>query len=329
MNLADHFETLSASRELSFSHNERTCIQILLSELERYSEGNPIFADDLFATLEVENIRELKTVKKTFDHLVEASSKLPDLQKSVLERIEGYLPKADVIIDLVESMISTKKIDGQSLWEANQKCRIFVEKGILPRYERFIKRSLACHVINDNTIKLSIEEMISFLRNDYDPFATGLSNGLVSRAGRLNELLLERALANEGIGTKGIDYDMTGKKSQGDMAFYCAKVKPPAQLFAEIKSYAARERLLRGLQDLSGKIAIGVGFFTQPSEFNPARTQTYIDTGAVAIYLPDTTYDDVSDDSKQRVSKKNKPFYRKLSAFPGDMKHFISIGELP
>ena len=96
-----------------------------------------------------------------------------------------------------------------------------------------------------------------------------------------------------------------------------------------MKSYGARERLLRGLQDLTGKDAIGVGFFTDASEFNPVRTQDFINANTLAIYMPDATYAALHADSKARLSKRNQRFYRTLSTFPADILHFTRTGQLP
>ena len=301
----------------------------ILSTLDTCSPSEPIFAEALFAKLEAKGIASAEKYSDGLDELVRRAAVITGLRKDILDRIEGYLPPAEVIIDFVESQVSGEKISGATLWEANQICRRYVQKGTNPRFEHFIRDALSTHIQPDELILMTITDMVSFLKDEYDPFAKRVANGLISRAGKLNEMLLERALVNEGVGEKGVAYDVTGTKSQGDIVFYCQNTKPQSQLYAEVKSYGARERLLRGLSDLAGKDCIGVGFFTDASEFNPTRTQDFINTGTQAVYMPDQTFLELHSDSTKRVSKHNKPFYRKLTSFPSDILNFVRTGQLP
>jgi len=311
------------------SPSVRNRLSDILTALEAYSALEPVFAEALFSDLERKGEASADKYSEGLDELVLFAGAVTGLRKDILDRIEGYLPTADVIIDFVESQVQNGKITGASLWEANQICRKYVLKGTNPRFEHFLRETLSSHIHPGELIEMTVAEMVAFLKDDYDPFAKRVANGLISRAGKLNEMLLERALVNEGVGLKGVAYDVTGTKSVGDIVFYCKNTKPQSQLYAEVKSYGARERLLRGLSDLSGKDCIGVGFFTDASEFNPTRTQDFINTGTHAVYMPDATFEALHQESTKRVSKRNQPFYRKLSLFPKDILHFVKSGQLP
>lgn len=301
----------------------------LLSELDKYSVTAPVFAGKLFADLEALDPEWDGKITGDLDLLVKHADAVPGLRKDILDRIEGYLPPSEVVIDLVESQMPGGKITGANLSNANLVCRQYVQKGTNPRFEHFIRDTLTPHLLPSGDLQLSVGKMVDFLKDDYDPFAKQVANGLISRAGKLNEMILERALISAGIGVKGSTYEVTGTKSNGDMVFYCSTTVPHKHLYAEVKSYGARERLLRGLQDLTGKDAIGVGFFTDASEFNPVRTQDFINANTLAIYMPDATYAALHADSKARLSKRNQRFYRTLSTFPADILHFTRTGQLP
>lgn len=327
--LKKHISMLIELRGGRTSPAVRDRLTDVLTELEKYSVSAPVFAETIFSDLAAKGVASADKYSDGLDELVRLAGAVAGLRKEILDRIEGYLPTADVIIDFVESQVQSRKITGATLWEANQICRKYVQKGTNPRFEHFLRKTLSAHINSSDLIEMSVAEMVDFLKDDYDPFAKQVANGLISRAGKLNEMLLERALVNEGIGSKGVAYDVTGTKSVGDIVFYCKNTKPQSQLYAEVKSYGARERLLRGLSDLSGKPSIGVGFFTDASEFNPTRTQDFINTGTHAVYMPDATFGNLHQESTKRVSKRNQPFYRKLSSFPKDILHFVKSGQLP
>lgn len=303
--------------------------QAVLEELDKHSPAAPVFVGNFLSIVEALDSTWQGKISDDLDLIVKHAGGVAGLRKNILDRIDGYLPPSEVVIDLVESMMPTGKITGAYLSDSNTVCRQYVEKATSPRFEHFIRSTLACHIQPAGHLQLSVTEMVDFLMDDYDPFAKQVANGLISRAGKLNEMILERAIINAGIGAKGTTYAVTGTKSNGDMVFYCSSTIPHKQLYAEVKSYGARERLLRGLQDLNGKDAIGVGFFTDASEFNPSRTQDFINTGTLAIYMPDVTYDALHQESKARQSKREQPLYRKLSSFPSDIVHFTKKGVLP
>ncbi|WP_123785272.1 hypothetical protein [Pseudazoarcus pumilus] len=328
MSLTAHLPAIIASKGRTSPRVQARYLAIL-KELDLHASAAPVFAGRLFGDIEAKNPDWEGKIIGDLDAILRHADKTVGLRKDILDRIEGYLPPSDVIIDLVESLMPGGKITGANLSDANQVCRKYVQKGINPRFEHFVRDTLASYLQPSDHLQFSVGEMVDFLKDDYDPFAKQVANGLISRAGNLNEKILERALISEGIGPKGTDYSVTGTKSFGDMVFYCNKTVPHKHLYAEVKSYAARERLLRGLQDLTGKDAVGVGFFTDATEFNPDRTQDLINSNTLAIYMPDATYDALHAESKARLSKRNQAFYRKLSTFPPDVVHFTKTGVLP
>lgn len=329
MSLTVHLPAILTSKGGRTTSRVRARFHAVLAKLDSYSATAPVFAGKFFADLERMDPKWDGKISGDLDVLVKHADAVPGVRRDILDRIEGYMPPSEVVIDLVESLMPSGKITGANLSDANFVCRKYVQKGTNPRFEHFIRDTLTPHLLPSGDLQLSIGDMVDFLKIDYDPFAKQVANGLISRAGKLNEMTLERALISAGIGGKGSTYAVTGTKSNGDMVFYCTTTVPHKQLYAEVKSYGARERLLRGLQDLTGKDAIGVGFFTDASEFNPVRTQDFINANTLAIYMPDATYAALHADSKARLSKRNQRFYRTLSTFPADILHFTRTGQLP
>ena len=143
--------------------------------------------------------------------------------------------------------------------------------------------------------------------------------------GRLNEEIILRALKNSAL--QGDDYKRTGTKSDGDIIVFerVGKKKP---LYVEVKSYHARERLLRGLQDIQHPEKVGAGFFRDAKEFNAKRTETLIGSGAWAIYIPDDTFLLITDQAKKMTTARQDRFYRPLSKFVSDMETYVSSGAI-
>ena len=72
---------------------------------------------------------------------------------------------------------------------------------------------------------------------------------------------------------------------------------------------------------------IGVGFFNDASEFNPNRTQDYLGTQALAIYVPKATLSDIADASRKRVNGRGAAFYRPIEDLLNDAVAFTKKGE--
>lgn len=235
-----------------------------------------------------------------------------------------FLPGVATIVAMIEAEIGAP-ITGANLSEANKTCIQIVDSIVRPRYRSFIRRELV-DFINPETDELTmkLDELVPFLLEEYKVFVRQQDQGLTSKAGGLNEAILVRALTNTGL-VEEKHFEVTGTKSKGDLAVYCDNVSPRATLLVEVKSFGARERLLRGLQDILPP-KIGVGFFTQANEFNADRTQQFLDTQALAIYMPEATYGALDAASRARQNARATPFYRSLAEYAGDMKAFTERG---
>ena len=144
----------------------------------------------------------------------------------------------------------------------------------------------------------------------------------------MNEKILIRGLENAGL-ILGETYRKTGTDSEGDLQIEHRGTVTTKILHCEIKSYAARERLLRGIQDIPHPDKIAVGFFTNASEFNPERTQTLLAAGPLAIYMPDVTYGQLNPASSRQTTLRQDRLYRPLSVYITDMVAFAKNGALP
>ena len=90
--------------------------------------------------------------------------------------------------------------------------------------------------------------------------------------------------------------------------------------------------MLRGLQDIVGH-KVGFGFFVDASEFNSHRTQTLLQSETAAIYMPQSTLNDVEIEAQAMRTTQtiafNSRFYRPIEQFVSDMKYFCTNDELP
>lgn len=247
--------------------------------------------------------------KETLDSLF---TKFPDL----IRLTEGYLPKTEAVMAIVAHRLG-EPISSQNLELANECCSRLVNEVSAPRLRRFIRET----VTENGLFKpLNEAELIAFLVGPYAQYAKASSSGLVSRAGSLNEGLIRQALEAEQVTAL-----KTGTEGNADVQIVAPALGPPQTLNVEIKSYGARERLLRGLQDCNTP-KVGVGFFNKASEFNGSRTSQLLGTNASAIYLPAPTYAALEQTTKERQNAQGGTFYRPLSRFGSDMKAFVISG---
>jgi len=288
-------------------------VRPVLDALKRTPEGVTLTPDTLAAEIGC-------TTKQVNDALADIVA----VDFSVFDKTSGYLPSTAAMIELLERRLGP--IDSSNLSAANGLCTSIVEAAVLPRYESFIRRELAKYLdAAGASLTIPISDLLEHLRGNYREFVKAQDNGLVARAGGYNEAIFRRLMVNGQL-VEGTDFGKTGTKSHGDFAFYCRTLTPQRTLYAEVKSYGARERLLRGLQDAPAP-KIGVGFFTEPSEFNPRRTQDYLDTQALAIYVPQSTLEQIAPAALARVNGRNAAFYRPLEQLLPDAKDFIRRGE--
>jgi hypothetical protein len=287
--------------------------------LEGLTTGSTIPVTALIASEGLPNVTD--GTKR--DHLKTLIKERPEL----LEKIVGLYPQADTIIDLVE------KLDGSvieaTLDQANRHCAKIVDKIALPILHEFVRSNLSKH-ISGTSISLTVDELMEFLLEGFAEFSKGAGNGLVSIAGTLNERLLMRAMKNGGM-VEGADFKKTGTNSEADIVVH-SHAGTKINLGVEVKSYHARERLLRGLQDIDGP-KVGVGYFKDPSEFNAARTMTLLQADPAAIFMPASTLSKVDATATSRKTNNKISYdsrlYRPLEQFVTDMKHFVQTGQLP
>lgn len=239
-------------------------------------------------------------------------TRFPDL----IRRTEGYLPRTEAVMAIVAHRLG-EPITSQNLERANECCSQLVSEVSAPRLRKFIRET----VTDNGALKpLTEAELIAFLVGPYAQYAKAASSGLVSRAGSLNEGLIRQALEADQV--KALK---TGTEGNADVQIVAPELSPPQTLNVEIKSYGARERLLRGLQDCNTP-KVGVGFFNKASEFNSSRTSQLLGTNASAIYLPASTYAALEQTTKERQNAQGGVFYRPLNQFGTDMKAFSRAG---
>ena len=261
------------------------------------------------------------TKRKHLRDLIEA-------EPALLDRVVGFYPKVGTVIDLVETRhgpVTETRLD-----QANDQCRQIVERIALPVVHGFVQSSLAAY-IHGADVAVPLADLMRFLLDDFADFNRGAGNGLVSIAGGMNEALLMRAMTRGGL-RENVHFKKTGTDSDGDFIVHSTGGNRD-NLGVEVKSYHARERLLRGLQDITGP-KVGAGFFKEPSEFNAQRTRTLRGTGAAAIYMPRATLTRVdaaalaAQTTDVRIADQCR-LYRPLEQFVSDMGHFNRTGELP
>jgi hypothetical protein len=242
--------------------------------------------------------------------------------------VHGVLPSRDVLLNLVEKQLGAP-IAESNVVLANKKCAEIVTKAARPALESYIRTSLGQYVAGSQ-LDVPMDELIEFLLGDYASFSRGAGNGLISVAGGMNEELLAACLTGAGM-IVGSDFTRTGTDSEGDIVIHShAGVK--SNLGVEIKSYHARERLLRGLKDIEGP-KVGAGYFIDPTEFGGNRTVTLLQTHAAAIYMPAATLAQLGNQALAATSNEaiayGSKFYRPLERFASDMKAFSKTGALP
>lgn len=260
-----------------------------------------------------------ETVKK---YLKEYLDKKPE----IIRRIVGFYPSSETVISLAEKEIGN--ISGNNVSAINLHCKCTIDSITKPKHWKFLSEFLDTYISEDKSyLRVSKSDLVDFLYEEYVDFVHESDNGLVSIAGGMNEKILLKGLVNSGL---VIDENVrkTGTNSEGDIQVEY-RGRTTKILYCEVKSYAARERLLRGLRDIPHPDKIGVGFFTNAAEFNPARTHTLLEAGPLAIYMPDVTYNNLHADSKSQTTNRQDKLYRPLSVFFTDMVGFKDNGNLP
>ncbi|BAK74855.1 hypothetical protein NH8B_0006 [Pseudogulbenkiania sp. NH8B] len=283
------------------------------------------------------NLVDLEAITNLFPTIKEATvrKKVKEamaLHPSLCGRIAGVFPDTKAILDEIERQLGSAVV-GETLVRANQLAKTFVE-GLANAFANdFCTKALNNH-INQATGEISIHfnELITHLVLPYEEYLTKSGNSLVSIAGTLNQSLLVRALRNSGLtDTQPRIFSETGTRSEGDIQIYYRPTGRTGDrtLYVEAKSYAARERLLRGLADMH-EPKVGVGFFNDPTEFNEERVTSIVNSAhAKAIYMPTATYAGLAQASRNINIPGTGRVCRKLeSEFVEDMIYFTRHGSI-
>lgn len=244
---------------------------------------------------------------------------------SHLNRIIGFMPSAEIILNLVRPKLPAK-ITGANLVEANAACKLAVDQFLGQRHSVYLKKGLLPILQGAPPLDDLLNQLVKFAFHSYRMVVAEEANSTTSLGGTLNELLLIEALMNEGM-VLGEDFDYTGKGSAADLTVNGPSKTAKETLYIEVKSYHSRERLLRALTD-APKPKVGVGFFKQPKEFGPrAVTNLLNEGGAKAVYLPDETLQQVAQESRDITMPASKGgFLRPLTSFPAEMKQYRLSG---
>ena len=279
---------------------------------EILSSSSQLNVDDLYQKFDVKS----STVKNHLRSFV-------DNKPEYLEHLLGFFPKPETILALAEKRNGLMAPEQVEIF--NHYCKQIVEDISKPMHMRVIEEIIAKNIRNDGT--LNTDSLALGIFGEYQQFVGDSGNGLMSIAGALNEYLLKVCLERQGL-QEGSDFLKTGTDRRGDLMINSKSPQNPDQLYVEIKSYAARERLLRGLQDITGN-KIGVGFFTNPAEFNNKRTSTLLKAQPMAIYMPVKTLSQMGKECKDRATTDGNRLYRALSRFASDMVEYAASGKLP
>jgi hypothetical protein len=283
------------------------------------SKENPVTFERLYDEIVLPKQVSRDTVKKYLRAFLRDH---PDY----LDRLLGFYPDVETIIQMAEREIGPVSKD--NLFEVNKTCKTIVDKLTKPLHEEFLRDILQDKTDESDKVTIAFNELLELLYENYGDFINEKGNSLVSIAGSMNELILIRGLLSVGL-VDGDNFYKTGKQSEGDLNIMHRPLTGNAKtLYAEIKSYHARERFLRGLRDIPHPEKIGIGFFISPKEFNPSRTSLYVSTGTWAIYMPDETYQALDNRSKEYNSVTQSKLYRPLSMFCDDMLTFCQTGRI-
>lgn len=256
------------------------------------------------------------TTKRHLNTLISAN---PDF----LKQVTGFTPDAQILVDFAEKTLG--KINSAMLMDANRATKELIDGISKPELRRQFELGIA-PFMQGAEVRTSVDSLFNYISEEFLTYVTETGNGFVSVVGRLNEEIILRALRNSSL-SEGADFQRTGNKSDGDI-IVSQRTGTKKNLYIEVKSYHARERLLRGLQDIPHPEKVGIGFFRDPSEFNPQRTQTLINSNAWAIYIPEDTYSEITDVAKSMTTSRQDRFYRPTAMFVDDMIHYCGSGQI-
>jgi len=97
----------------------------------------------------------------------------------------------------------------------------------------------------------------------------------------------------------------------------------PFNLIVSVKSFKAKERLMASGSGNILSPTIAWGLFDDVSEWSENRVKGYLYRAFIAVYMPHSLYDRLSDKVKTVLNINNKPFLRDLSDFIADMRNAV------
>ena len=240
------------------------------------------------------------------------------------EVIEDYVPPAPVLIALAERNLGVA-VSANTMETVRAEVQRIVGTARIRQHDVRLSDILAPYIIGNNISGPAVDILVR-IRQEYVRFTVGIANSDIVIAGRIHELIPALALESAGL-IPGQDFDTPPKKLRlGDIRVHNKAQK--AQLAAEIKSLAARERFKRGLEEIKGP-KVGLGFFNDPTEFTADASSAMINQGVLAVYMPAATLQSLSSPLRQYVNSNQRPFFRPLSQYPRDMHNFVTTGTLP
>ncbi len=267
-------------------------IDIITSSINRHMQKGLIDQESihaLFPSVKIETVR--KKIKQAMAQ-----------NHNLIGKIAGIYPDTNTIIDITESELGAS-INGTTLVQANLLAKKQIDKLTGSFLKDFCEKSLGCDYNTDTEkMTISLETLYEKLLNPYKEYLTKIDNALVSIAGTLNQSLIIRALRSAGLSDTTLPkcFSETGSRSEGDIQIYHTGAGKSGNkiLYIEAKSYAARERLLRGLADIKTP-KVGVGFFNNPSEFSAKRVELLAASAHTqAVYMPEDTYQNLTSEAK-------------------------------
>jgi hypothetical protein len=232
-----------------------------------------------------------------------------------------YLPHAEVLVALAERNL------GQDVNSDNvEAMRAEVER--LANEKTHRQRQLLLRGIDLDFPRKSLSdpEVVSAIIERYEPALTSINNSGISLAGRVHELVLLATLGSAGL-ILGRDFE----KPQNPLKNGDIRVKSRTSgdyLATEVKSLKSRERFARGLGEIGGE-KVGAGFFDEPREFRLTLTQKLIGMSTSAVYMPSKTIAALPHNVRSAVNAAQRPFYRPITQYAGDMLRFATTGQLP
>ena len=235
------------------------------------------------------------------------------------EFVPDLQPSADLLVTLGERNVGGE-IRPELMVTAREEINRIGDEWATRWKKELVRQLFLPNVDDKQQVTVSLDALIPLL-DRYEQHLKSLQQRGISIAGRVHELVVARALESVGL-TESTDaggfYRPTkDKQTRGDIVVTSQKVYGAAYR-TEVKSLAARERFHTGISSLDGNRRIGLGFFTDPDEFNVSGANTLAGL-ARAVYLPATTYAKLTSAVRDRQNSQGRPLFRPVEQYPLDM----------